>query len=183
MKKTVLILFLCSSVYSTEPVELYAPHQHSIGSLAFGWTRYFSNIADSYAKPSGVSLGVLVPIAIPNLDTHLKVKATYVNVQGDNFNGMAAVVNELLLGKIAYEEDYLFVLPQFGFGYRSESLFYTYDDAYFNVKLFIDASVWIDYHLETFSAGIMFNFEHDFPGEEIGFIADNRLNVSFILTK
>ena len=96
---------------------------------------------------------------------------------------MASVANELLFGKIAYEEDYLFVLPQIGFGMHSESLFYKFEDAYFNVKLFLDASVWIDYHLETFSAGFMFNFEHDLPGEDIGFIADNRLNVSFLLTK
>ncbi|MBN1466473.1 hypothetical protein JXA02_11965 [candidate division KSB1 bacterium] len=185
MKKPVLflLLLLCASVRATESEELYAPHHHSIGSLAFGWTRYFSDIADSYAKPSGVSLAVLAPIHIPKIDAHLKIKATYVNVQGDNFSGMAAVVNELLLGRIAYEEEYLFVLPQLGFGYRSESLFYKFDDAYFNVKLFVDLSVWIDYHLETFSAGVMLNFERDLPGADIGFIADNRINVSFVLTK
>jgi len=97
-------------------------------------------------------------------------------------NGFVSA-DEMLIGEIAYKEEYLFVLPQFGFGARSESLFYKFDDGYFNVKLFIDASVWLDYHLETFSTGVMFNFEHDLPSAEVGFISDNRFNVSFILTK
>lgn len=182
MKKTFLVLLFISAAYAIEPEEMYKPHQHAIGSLAVGWTRYF-NVVDSYAKPSGISLALLAPINLPVVDSHLKIKGTYFNVQGENFNGMMSIVNELLIGKIAYEEDYIFVLPQFGFGARSESLFYKFDDGYFNVKLFIDASVWFDYHLETYSAGLMFNFEHDLPSEDAAFISDSRFNISFILTK
>ena len=185
MKKLFILLLLCflpSVAQETEELEMYEPHQHSIGSLMVGWTRYF-NVVDSYAKPSGVLLGLLVPVNLPGVDTHIKIKGTFFNVEGDEFSGMASLVNELLVGKIAYKEDYLFVLPQLGLGARSESLFHRFDEGYFNVKLFIDASLWIDYHLETFSAGFMFNFEHDLPSQDVGFISDNRFSVSFVLTK
>ena len=184
MKKAIFILFLATVVSAVEPEEeeMYEPHQHEIGSLAVGWTRFF-NFVDSYSKPSGISLALLAPINIQAAKAHIKIKGTYFNVEGDNFTGMASIVNEVLVGKIVYEEDYLFVLPQLGFGGRSESLFYKFDDGYFNVKLFIDASIWFDYHLETFSAGLMFNFEHDLPSEDASFISDKRFNISFILTK
>jgi len=184
MKKLIVFLVLClcaGIIAQEEELELYEPHQNSIGSLVFGWTRYF-NLVNSYAKPSGFSFGVLLPVNVP-LDTHVKIKGTYFNVQENTEDNSASLVNELLIGKIAYREDYLFVLPQLGFGMRYESLLYRINDRYFNVKLFLDASVWFDYHLETFSAGLMVNFEQDLPSEDPGLISDSRFNVSFTLTK
>lgn len=176
-----ILMFLSGSLLfaQEEELELYEPHQHSLGSLSFGWTRYF-NVVDSYAKPSGYSVGLLAPINFPTLRSHLKIKGTYFDFEG---NDMASLVNELLVGKIAYEEDYLFVLPQFGIGMRSESILDRFEDRYLNVKVFLDVSIWFDYHLETVSTGFMFNYEYDLPGRDPGLVSNHRFNVSFILTK
>lgn len=176
----VLILVLaCFAAAQEEELELYEPHQTSLGSVLVGWTRYF-NVVDSYAKPSGYSIGFLAPLNIPSLNSHIKIKGTYFDLEG---NSMASLVNELLIGKIAYEEDYLFVLPQFGVGARTESHLRRFEDGYFNVKVFLDASIWFDYHLETISTGIMFNFEYDLPSDDPGLVSDSRFAVSFIITK
>lgn len=182
MKKILICLFFATIACAAEEQEMYEPHQNKIGSLVLGWTRYF-NVVDSYAKPSGLSLCVIVPVNLPNLETHIKIKGTYFNVEGDDFSGMTSIVNELLVGKKAYQEEYLFVLPQFGVGARTESISHKNEESYLNVKIFLDVSLWIDYHLEKFSAGFMFNFEHDLPGGDAGFISDNRFSISFILTK
>jgi hypothetical protein len=176
-----VLLLLCASFgfAQEEELELYEPHHPTLGSLTVGWTRYF-NVIDSYAKPSGYSVGLLVPLNIPSLNSHIKIKGTYFDVEG---NQMASLVNELLFGKIAYEEDYLFVLPQFGIGARTETILSRFEDRYLNVKLFLDASIRFDYHLETVSTGLMFNFEYDMPSDDPGLVSDSRFCISFIITK
>lgn len=182
MKNLFMVLLLLFSTLlfaQEEELELYEPHQHSLGSFLVGWTRYF-DVVDSYAKPSGYSIGVLAPLRIPSLDSHIKIKGTYFDFEGDD---MASLVNEVLVGRIAYEEDYLFVLPQLGLGMRTESILRRFEDRYLNLKLFLDASIWFDYHLETISAGIMVNYEYDLPSTDPGLVSNSRFNVSFIITK
>ncbi len=175
----VVLLFSTALLAQEKKLELYEPHQHSLGSVTFGWMRYFS-VVDSYAKPSGYSLGILAPVRIPSLHSHVKIKGTYFVFEGAD---MASLVNELLIGKIVYEEDYLFVLPQFGLGARAESILRRFEDRSLNLRLFLDASMWLDYHLETISTGLMINYEYDLPGNDPGLVSDSRFTLSFIITK
>ena len=160
----------------------------SIGAVSVGANNYLGvNSFYDEIEPSGVAIGLIVPVRFPNRPVHLKMRAAMHDVDPSKYNTSDAsflqVVNEILVGYDIIQRGQLRILPQLGLGAGGERYKVTEGVGGAHVDVFVDLSCRIDYVLPHFNLGALVNFERDLNLGLGSFLSANRLNVTLIISK
>lgn len=176
------------------------------GSLFFGAdylpnNEYNETRAGVYKlRKTGFSFGFLIPINLPLLDVHYKVKASthQIDERGWDWSGEiqwnsaalydnhASALNELLVGKEFPINDRLRFLPQIGVGYQLDALNQDGDSPVGGIVyscLFTDFSSAIRYRISDFGIGAMGNYQLCMVPSWDGYEATDRMSFSILFFK
>ncbi|MBN1466472.1 hypothetical protein JXA02_11960 [candidate division KSB1 bacterium] len=159
-----------------------------IGAITLSIDHYLAQKAafDEIAT-TGSAFGLLVPVRLPNVIAHLKIKYASHRVDGgrtDNPNAeFLHISNEVLVGYKSCQKNSVVILPQIGIGVTGER--YKVDEGVggAHADIFFDLSCRIDYQLKRFSIGAMVNLERDLNLGLGSYISENRLSLSLLVSK
>lgn len=147
---------------------------------------------------TGLSLGILIPLNVPYLDCHIKIKASTHEIEKKGwdwegtiqknsaglFDRHASAVNELLIGREYFVKQQVSVLPQFGVGFQLDALNQDGDSSVNGIVyscLFTDYSVMWRYHFEKMGVGLLSHFQWGVLPSWDGYEATNRISLSMLI--
>ena len=159
-----------------------------IGAISIGLDDYLAPKSEyEDIRPNGIACGLLVPVRFQRLVTHLKIKFSFHQVDviaTENPNAeFLHIINEMLFGYYVSQGNNFAVLPQIGFGVTGERYKISQGVGGAHVDIFIDLSCRFDYKLPGFNIGTMLNFERDLNLGYGSYLSENRLNLSFLISK
>lgn len=148
-------------------------------------------------KP-GAAFGLLIPINLPFLDCHYRVKISIHKIKtrawdwqgqiqqplGPLFDKHISVLNELLIGKEFRRQRPIGFLPQLGLGVLFDGLYQDDDSPVGGVVyhcLFVDFASTLRYHFKKLGMGIMVNYQLSVRPSWDGYEATDRIAVSCIV--
>ncbi len=155
----------------------------------------YTRVGSYELRSSGLTFGFYLPVNVPVLDCHYRMKASVHNIEKRSWDyGMAfgypeqmlydhhaSVLNEVLLGKeFRFLSDYGF-LPQAGVGVLIESLYDTDGTnvgAGVNHCVFTDLSLTLRKHLPLFGVALGINFQYGVRSSWEGYTSSDRLGMS-----
>jgi len=177
--KIALILLICGT-------SLLAMEE--IGSLSIGIHNAIGNNASHKEINSrGPAFGILIPVQLPTIPTHVKIKIAFHDIDDTNDNLPDAsylhVTNEFLFGYKSWQQNNISLLPQIGIGVSGERYKIEKGVGGSHFDIFVDLSLRLDFELPHFQLGAMFNFERDFNMGYGSFISPSRLNFSLLFSK
>ncbi|MBC8376834.1 MAG: hypothetical protein H8E26_12375 [FCB group bacterium] len=162
-----------------------------IGSLFIGTSNVGGDeefIPRAFDVEQGVSLGFLLPINIPGVDIHYKVRAGLHPVTSNKLNDdyswdYISASNVLLAGKeLPFKPFSLTILPQIGLGLIYENIYEEWGKGYVYNLMFVDYSLRITPAFLNQRAGLFFNMDKGFSTSMVGWMPMDRLNVSLLVS-
>ena len=173
-----LILILTTLSYSQETISLYLGHHYQLDKNK-------SSAKFDEVDPSGIQFGLMIPIHVEFAEIDFKMKAAFHDsrdvLNNDSKNSYLSATNEFLIGKSYQLENNLEVVPQIGFGMMLETIFGEFGDGIVYDQVFIDLSVQILLSNDNYKYGLMINLENGIYASHDNYIANHRLNSSFII--
>ena len=180
LKNLSLVILLCSTLSA-----------ETAGSLFVGYSRFD---ADQYLPPAsfvvepGLSAGLLLPIRIPIVDMHYKVRAASHSVSAiykgyPGYVNYISAQNTMLCGKTLYSNHFqIKFLPQIGLGLLYENIYNEWGDGYLYNQLFVDFSLRIALPNLSDHFEIMINREIGLESSLDDFLPQRRTHFSLVVT-
>lgn len=180
MKRIFMMLMICTFLIGEDVGSLF------VGYSTFGSDQYLPPL--SYQVENGYSLGLLLPIRVPYLDMHYKVRAAFHPVDaiyavGPGRLNYISAQNTMLCGKAIYSSHFeTLLLPQIGLGLLYENIYGDWGTGYLYNLLFVDLSIRISLPELTDNVEIMINRELGIESSIKDYLPQRRTNFSLILT-
>ena len=177
-KNFILLLLLLSSIYGENTGSLF------IGTSSVGGNDEFRPKA--FDVKHGLSIGFLLPIQVPIVDAHYKVRAAYHLVSSsleydDKKYRYVSASNVLLVGKtLPLHPKAISILPQIGLGLIYENIHSEWGSGYVYNLLYIDYSTKVTLPFMGHSIGLLFNIDKGIATSMDDFGPMTRLHISFV---
>jgi hypothetical protein len=151
-------------------------------------------------RNTGFAVGLFVPLNLPFVDSHFKVKASSHRIekrawdwagviQKDEpalYDKHASALNEILFGKEINTGKSMSILPQLGLGFQLDALNQDGDSPVGGIvysDLFSDFSARFRYHFNNFGLEAIWNYQLCLIPSWSGYEATDRIAVSFAIFK
>jgi hypothetical protein len=186
MKVLLLVLFMIAFVYGNvsgqEIGALFISSDHFLTGH-----HYPFGISTFKMNDRGVAIGFMLPINIPILDSHYKVRAMFrggIDTTSGVDQDYIALTNEFLLGKrLKFGQSQWDVLPQIGLGSTIEDIYAKWGEGFVYYVLFVDLATTLNYQFDKFGLGLMINLESAVYTQYVEADTDYRLGVSLLIWK